>query len=112
MRTHFEIDYRARATQAEQENARLREELAKKPNFKWFLDQVYDMLKIPKSAPVNDVVQKIKTLRDNQELYRSDAAKDRRREEKQAENKIFTEGRKCGIMESVEALRKLHGETK
>lgn len=68
------IDYRARATKAEQENAVLREKLSKKPNFAWFVEQVRSMLKIRADAPFNEIIAKIKVLRDNQELYKEGAA--------------------------------------
>lgn len=38
-------DYRARATRAEQEAAKLREELAKRPNYEWFVELVRKHLK-------------------------------------------------------------------
>lgn len=105
----IEQDYRARATKAEQENARLREELARKPNFKWFLDQVRGMLKMPASCSTNDIVQKIKVLRDNQELYKSPEAVAARRDAKAHDDGVFGRGRKQGIAESMDALSKLRG---
>ena len=99
--------YRERATKAEQENARLREELAKKPNFKWFLDQVRAMVKLPSDATPNQVVQQIKSLRDNKDLYVS-YAPDRKRTEEE-ERGIFARGREAGRNDAVVILKNSFG---
>lgn len=84
------IDYRARATRAEQENARLREQLERKPNFKWFVLQIKAMLKMEPGAPTNEVIARVKVLRDNQELYKS--GKELRKINKQERELAFKEG--------------------
>jgi hypothetical protein len=84
------IDYRARATQAEQENARLRAELARKPNFAWFVSQIRAMLSIENGAPINDIIAKVKVLKENQELYK--AGNGTRKISKQEKDAVFKEG--------------------
>lgn len=62
-------DYRARATRAEQENARLREQLAKPTKYAGLQKTVTEMLKLPSDATVNEIACVLKYLRDNKELY-------------------------------------------
>lgn len=99
------IDYRARATKAEQENAVLREKLSKKPNFSWFVEQVRYMLKIRADAPFNEIIAKIKVLRDNQELYREGAAV-RKSNEEDAE-RYFNDGVEEGKRIERDRIKKL-----
>lgn len=99
--------YRERATKAEQENARLRAELAKKPNFKWFLDQVRAMVKLPSDATPNQVVQQVKSLRDNKDLYIS-YTPDRKRTEEE-EREIFARGREAGRNDALVILKNAFG---
>ena len=61
-------NYRARATKAEQENADLRKRL-EKPKYAGLQKTVTEMLKLPIDAPVNEIAQVLKYLRDNKELY-------------------------------------------
>ena len=65
------IDYRARATQAEQENARLREQLNKPQKYAGLQKTITEMLKLPADAPLNEIVRVVRYLRDNKELYDS-----------------------------------------
>lgn len=101
-------DYRARATRAEQENARLREQLKRKPNFGWFRDQVKKMLGFPPEATDNQVIQKVKVLRDNQELYRASAEprKASRKEIEDALLKAEEAGRIKGFEEAIALLKR------
>lgn len=62
-------DYRKRATQAEQENARLREQLAKPAKYAGLQKLVTEMLHLPIDTPQNEIAQVLKYLRDNKELY-------------------------------------------
>lgn len=62
-------DYRKRATQAEQENARLREQLARPAKYAGLQKVVTEMLHLPIDTPQNEIVQVLKYLRDNKELY-------------------------------------------
>ena len=62
-------DYRKRATQAEQENARLREQLAKPEKYAGLQKVVTEMLHLPIDTPQNEILQVIKYLRNNKDLY-------------------------------------------
>lgn len=62
-------DYRKRATKAEQENARLREQLARPAKYAGLQKVVTEMLHLPIDTPQNEIVQVLKYLRDNKELY-------------------------------------------
>ena len=61
--------YRERATKAEQENARLREQLAKPEKYAGLQKVVTEMLHLPIDTPQNEIVQVIKYLRNNKDLY-------------------------------------------
>lgn len=60
--------YRARATKAEQENADLRNKVAHPP-YKGLQTTVTQMLKLPIDAPLNEIANTLKWLRDNKDLY-------------------------------------------
>lgn len=106
-RTHSEYDYRARATKAEQENARLREELAKKPNFEWFVEQIYAMLKVKRSVTINNVIQQVKVLRDNQDMYRSASSVVARKDAKAHDAEILAKGRRIGMRDAADIITSL-----
>lgn len=99
------IDYRARATQAEQENARLREQLNKPQKYAGLQKTITEMLKLPADAPLNEIVRVVRYLRDNKELYESGA--NDRKDLNQEKIKSFEEGRKQGIHDAVNLLKKL-----
>lgn len=99
-------DYRARATRAEQENARLREQLAKKPKYAGLQKTVTEMLKLPPDAPVNEIARVLKYLRDNKELY--EAGREHREITQEQERVIFDRGRKHGKSEILKMLEELH----
>lgn len=61
-------EYRKRATQAEQENARLRDQLSR-PKYAGLQKTVTEMLKLPIDAPLNEIARVLKYLRDNKDLY-------------------------------------------
>lgn len=61
-------NYRARATKAEQENADLRNKVAHPP-YKGLQTTVTQMLKLPVDAPLNEIANTLKWLRDNKDLY-------------------------------------------
>uniref|UniRef100_A0AAU8EEQ2 Uncharacterized protein n=1 Tax=Klebsiella phage vB_Kpn2-P2 TaxID=3230849 RepID=A0AAU8EEQ2_9VIRU len=61
-------NYRARATKAEQENADLRNKIAHPP-YKGLQTTVTQMLKLPANAPLNEIANTLKWLRDNKDLY-------------------------------------------
>lgn len=61
-------NYRARATKAEQENADLRNKVAHPP-YKGLQTTVTQMLKLPADAPLNEIANTLKWLRDNKDLY-------------------------------------------
>lgn len=61
-------NYRARATKAEQENAELRKKVAHPP-YKGLQTTVTQMLKLPIDAPLNEIANTLKWLRDNKDLY-------------------------------------------
>lgn len=56
-------DYRVRATQAEQEAARLREELAKRPNYEWFVELVRKHLKQGEGVCPQHLAHQVKQLK-------------------------------------------------
>ncbi|QXV72136.1 hypothetical protein Geezett_064 [Klebsiella phage Geezett] len=57
-------DYRARATRAEQEAARLREELAKRPNYEWFVELVRKHLKQGEGVCPQRLAHQVKQLKE------------------------------------------------
>lgn len=59
-----ESDYRARATRAEQEAARLREELARRPDYKWFVELVRKHLKQGESVCPQHLAHQVKQLKE------------------------------------------------
>lgn len=61
-------NYRARATKAEQENVDLRNKVAHPP-YKGLQTTVTQMLKLPADAPLNEIANTLKWLRDNKDLY-------------------------------------------
>lgn len=98
-------DYRKRATQAEQENARLREQLAKPPKYAGLQKTVTEMLKLPADTPVNEIARVLKYLRDNKELY--EAGREHRQITSEEKVSLVEVGRKEGIKQAIEALRGL-----
>lgn len=56
--------YRARATRAEQENAQLREELSKRPNYEWFVELIRKHLRAPDTAIPQHLAMQVKQLKD------------------------------------------------
>lgn len=104
------IDYRARATQAEQENARLRERLNKPEKYAGLQKIITEMLKLPSDAPLNEIVRVVRYLRDNKELYENGASE--RKILNQEKIKSFSEGRKQGINDAINILKgKLNDES-
>ena len=57
-------DYRARATRAEQESAKLREELAKRPNYEWFVELVRKHLKQEGDVCPQRLAHQVKQLKE------------------------------------------------
>lgn len=57
-------DYRVRATHAEQEAARLREELAKRPNYEWFVELVRKHLKQGEDVCPQRLAHQVKQLKE------------------------------------------------
>lgn len=55
--------YRARATRAEQEAARLREELARRPNYEWFVELIRRHLRQSDSVPPQQLAVQVKQLK-------------------------------------------------
>lgn len=98
-------DYRARATRAEQENARLREQLAKPPKYAGLQKTVTEMLKLPPDATVNEIASVLKCLRDNKDLY--EAGREHRQLTNEEKVSLVEVGRKEGIAQAIEALRGL-----
>ena len=92
-------DYRARATKAEQENAHLREKLKTRPKHESLVNQLKDMLGLGHDVSANHLVQKIKILRDNQELYQSQ--KPERKRTRAEEQALINEGIKIGRAKSI-----------
>lgn len=56
-------DYRARATKAEQECARLRRELAQRPRFEWFVELVRKHLEQDHTVPPQHLAHQVKQLK-------------------------------------------------
>lgn len=98
------IDYRTRATRAEQENARLRECLNKPPKYAGLQKTITEMLKLPVDAPLNEIVRVIRYLRDNKELY--EAGVSERKYLYQEKTKSFEEGRRQGIQDAIDILKR------
>lgn len=98
------IDYRARATQAEQENARLRNQLNKPPKYAGLQKTITEMLKLPADAPLNEIVRVVRYLRDNKELYESAVSK--RKNINQEKIKSFEDGRKQGVEDAINLLKR------
>jgi hypothetical protein len=63
-------NYRARATRAEQEAARLREELAKRPNHEWFVELVRKHLEQPDSVCPQRLAVQVKQLKQSSKARR------------------------------------------
>ncbi|WAK44998.1 hypothetical protein Fifi067_00078 [Erwinia phage Fifi067] len=97
------IDYRARATKAEQANAELSAALSRRPKHDAFVEQIKVMLKLDKACPYNQVIQKIKQLTVNQELYA--AGSNDRRDLNQEKKLSFEEGRKQGLLDAIEKIK-------
>jgi hypothetical protein len=57
-------NYRARATRAEQESAKLREELAKRPNYEWFVELVRKHLKQEEDVCPQRLAHQVKQLKE------------------------------------------------
>lgn len=57
-------DYRVRATRAEQESAKLREELAKRPNYEWFVELVRKHLKQEEDVCPQRLAHQVKQLKE------------------------------------------------
>ncbi|QQG32306.1 hypothetical protein CkP1_0274 [Citrobacter phage CkP1] len=57
------MDYRQRATKAEQENAELRAQLAKQPNYEWFVELIRRHLNQKDSVPVQHLAHQVKQLK-------------------------------------------------
>ena len=60
-------DYRKRAGIAEQENARLREELNRRPKYEWFVDQARKALKQADTVPPQQLIPQIRQLKEASE---------------------------------------------
>lgn len=95
-------NYRARATKAEQENALLRAELAKKPKGYGLHKTLVEMLKLGETAQPNQIIQKVKMLRDNQELYKQGAGPRQLTKEEKAS--LIQVGYNEGLTAAVQAL--------
>ncbi|AKU43932.1 hypothetical protein CPT_Merlin286 [Citrobacter phage Merlin] len=55
--------YRQRATKAEQENAKLRAELAKRPDYEWFVELIRRHLKQDATVPLQHLAVQVKQLK-------------------------------------------------
>ena len=55
--------YRVRATRAEQEAARLRKELARRPNYEWFVELIRKHLRQSDSVPPQHLAVQVKQLK-------------------------------------------------
>lgn len=60
-------DYRKRASIAEQENARLREELKRRPKYEWFVEQARKALNRPDTVPPQQLIPQIRQLKEASE---------------------------------------------
>ena len=56
--------YRERATKAEQENARLRDELARRPNYEWFVELIRRHLGQSLITPPQHLAHQVKQLKE------------------------------------------------
>ena len=97
-------EYRARATKAEQVNAELKRQLDMKPKYSGFVTAVYNTLKMTRDTPNNQVIQKIKQLMVNKDLYAAGSSD--RRDMNQEKKKSFEEGRKQGLLDAIEKIKK------
>ncbi len=92
------VDYRARAAQAEQLNAELRNQLAIRPKHDAFIEQIKDILNLNKDCSYNAIIQKIKTLLTNQSLYKEGAELRKLLNEERAS--LIKEGKREGLIEA------------
>ncbi|AGE48216.1 hypothetical protein CPTAKMNP4_253 [Salmonella phage vB_SenM-AKM_NP4] len=57
------MDYRQRATIAEQENAKLRAELSKRPKYEWFVELIRRNLNQDENIPLQHLAHQVKQLK-------------------------------------------------
>ena len=88
-------NFRARATQAEQDRARLREEVARKPQYDGLMIEIKRKLGLPQEVAPPSIIQQIENLKFNQELYKKarDANKMTQAERTELSDKSFKAGK-------------------